>query len=105
MDIFQNDVLTVKRAGVIVSSIPPFGAQVDLMSQVEASYYGGTEPYFRYTIYSHGVYAVQQEDLLVSTQQIDPKTSTYKQYRVINDPATEQFTDHVEIVADRYRGS
>lgn len=95
--------VTVKRGGQPVSTIPAFYVQIDNMSQQESAYYGGAAPYQRYAIYPLAVYDIRQEDLLVDTVNIDPKTGTYKQYRVINDP--EPFPDqHLEIVADRYRG-
>jgi hypothetical protein len=105
MGIFQNAVVTVKRGGSPVANIPPVSVQVDLLSQMESSYYGGSAPYMRYSIYTFGVYDIRQEDLLVDTVNIDPKTNTNKQYRVINDPDTEQFVSHVEIIADRVRGT
>lgn len=96
--------VTVKRGGSPVNTIPAFYVQIDNMSQQEASYFGGSAPYQRYAIYSLVVYDIRQEDLLVDTVNIDPKTSTYKQYRVINDP--EAFPDgHVEFVVDRVRGT
>ena len=95
--------VTVKRGGTAVASIPAFSVQIDNMSQQEASYYGGDAPYMRYAIYARMLYDVRQEDLLVDTVNIDPKTGAKKQYRVINDP--EAFPDlHMEIVADRVRG-
>jgi len=105
MGIFTNAHMTVKRGGTLVASIPAFPAQVDLMSQAEASYYGGASPYQRYAIYPAGTYDIRQEDLLIDALHTDPKTNQPKQYRVINDPATEQFLLHNEIVADRYRGT
>lgn len=105
MGIFNNSSMTVKRAGSLVTSIPAFSAQVDLMSQTEASYYSGAAPYMRYRVYTVGVYDIRQEDLLVDSEHIDPKTGTNKQYRVINDPDTELFLDHMELVVDRYRGT
>jgi len=105
MGIFNNSSMTVKRGGSLVTSIPAFSAQVDLMSQVEAAYYGGAAPYMRYSIYTVGVYDIRQEDLLIDSLHIDPKTNAPKQYRVVNDPDTELFQVHQEIVADRYRGT
>jgi hypothetical protein len=105
MGIFNNSLMTVKRAGSVITSIPAFPAQVDLMSQVEASYYGGAAPYQRYRIFTTGTYDIRQEDLLTDSLHIDPKTNAAKQYRVVNDPDTELFQTHNEIVADRYRGT
>jgi hypothetical protein len=105
MGIFQNATLAVTRKGASVAGIPPVRVQIDLMSQMEAAYYGGEQPYFRYNIFTVGVYPIEQADLLTDTKAIDPVTGTNKQYRVINDPATEQFLSHVEVVADRYRGT
>lgn len=105
MSIFNNSLMTVKRAGSLVTSIPAFPAQVDLMSQSEAAYYGGAAPFQRFSIHTTGTYDIRQEDLLIDLQHIDPKTNQPKQYRVINDPGTEQFLSHNEIVADRYRGT
>ena len=101
----SNDAyVTVKRGGSPVTSIPAFSVQIDNMSQAEAAYYGGAAPYQRYAIYLLAVYDLRQEDLLIDTKNIDPKTGTFKQYRIINDP--EPFPDlHMEIVADRYRGT
>ncbi len=105
MGIFNNAQMTVERGGSPVSSIPSFAAQVDLMSQQEAAYYGGAAPYQRYMIYTVGTYDIRQGDALIDALHIDPKRNALKQYRVINDPATELFQRHNEIVADLYRGT
>lgn len=96
--------VTVNRAKAPVAGIPAIPVQIDTMSQQEAAYYGGAAPYFRYNIFTHALYDIRYEDLLIDTVNIDPKTSTFKQYRVINDP--ESFFDqHMEIVADRIVGT
>lgn len=96
--------VTVKRGGKTVEAIPAFPVQIDNMSQQESAFYGGAAPYQRYSIYSTVIYDVRQEDLLVDTQNINPKTGALKQYRVINDP--EAFPDlHMEFVVDLYRGT
>ena len=97
-DIFVSS----KRAGsTVISSLY---LQLDNMSQVEAAYYGGAAPYFRYAAYALQNYDVRQGDLLVDLNNIDPKTSAHTQYRVINDP--EPFPDeHLELVVDRVRGN
>lgn len=96
--------VTVKRGGSAVTTIPAFHIQLDNMSQAEAAYYGGAAPYQRYAAYATVIYDLRQEDLLVDTKNIDPKTNVLKQYRVINDP--ESFPDtHMEMVVDRVRGT
>lgn len=95
--------VTVKRGGVAINTLPAFPVQIDNMSQQEAAYYGGAAPYQRYSIYSTVVYDIRQEDLLVDTLNINPKTGALKQYRVINDP--EAFPDlHMEFIVDLVRG-
>lgn len=96
--------VTVKRGGNVIATIPAFHVQIDTMSAGEAAYYGGEQPYFRYAMYPLVIYDLRQDDLLVDTKNIDPKTNALKQYRIINDP--EPFPDsHMEIIADRYRGT
>jgi hypothetical protein len=92
----------VKRAGTTIYS--NVYMQLDTMSQQEAAYYGGTEPYERFNAYALSLYDIRQTDLLVDRNNTDPKTSTNYQYRIINIP--EFFLDqHGEIVCDLIRGT
>ena len=94
--------VSAKRAGSVV--IASLYLQLDNMSQVEAAYYGGAAPYFRYSGYALQNYSILQGDLLTDLNNIDPKTSAHTLYRVINDP--EPFGDeHLEIVVDKIRGT
>lgn len=79
--------------------------QVDNMSMQEAAYYGGTEPYFRYYAFVNTTqYAFLYQDGLQDVSNIDPKTSTFTRYRIIND--AEPFPDnHYELVLDRMIGT
>jgi hypothetical protein len=96
--------MTVKRGGTPVSTIPPFYVQIDNMSMAEAAYYGGASPYQRFAMYTTAIYDLRQEDLLIDTKNIDPKTNTLTQYRVISQPET--FPDsHMELAADKVRGT
>lgn len=94
--------VSVARAGTtVISSVY---LQIDNMSPIEAAYYGGAAPYFRYEAYALANYDIRQGDLLVDLNNIDPKTSAHTQYRVVNDP--EQFPDeHTELIIDRVRGT
>lgn len=93
--------VTVKRNGSTLYS--NVYAQLDHMSVTEAAYYGGAAPYHRYEAYLLATIDVQQQDLLIDPNTIDPKTNAPTQYRVINHP--EAFPDnHMELVVDRVIG-
>ena len=91
------------RAGTQLTT-KPLRVQLDSMNPVEASYYGGAAPYFRYAGYIlSSPFDIRQQDLLVDVVNVDPKTQANKQYRIINDP--EWFPDgHYELVVDRSDG-
>jgi len=95
-------VVKVLRAGTVI--YPNVSMQKDNMSQQEAAYYGGAAPYQRYAMYPLANLTILQQDLLVDLHNADPKTDTFAQYRVINDP--EPFPDnHMELVVDKVRGT
>jgi hypothetical protein len=91
----------VERAGVL--EYLSVYLQIDHMEPIEASYYGGSAPYFRYEAYALAILDIRQSDLLVDLNNIDPKTGNKYQYRVVSDPET--FPDqHTEMVIDRMVG-
>lgn len=79
--------------------------QVDNMSPQEANWYQGTQPYFAYTGYINTTYyAMQYQDLLIDTLNIDSKTGTNTHYRIIGD--VETFPDnHMEMPLGRVVGT
>lgn len=92
----------VQRAGV--QKYASIYAQLDNLSQQEASYFGGAAPYERFDFYTLGNYDIRQFDLLINLNDIDPLTTAYFQYRVISIP--EPFPDnHIELIVDIYRGN
>ena len=92
----------VLRSGVQI--YPKVAMRIDNMSDVEASYYGGSAPYMRNRCYTLAIYDIHQEDQCIDLVNTDSKTkSGYREYRVINIP--EVFLNgSLEIVADRVRG-
>jgi hypothetical protein len=96
------DVNQTRHGAAIASDIP---LQLDLMSQQEASFYGGAAPYFRY----HGAIQnttgldMRPKDLLTNPDAIDPDTSAPPMYRIVT---SQYFPDvHWELVLDRARGT
>lgn len=82
--------------------------QLDTMSQQEANYYQGSQPYFRFNAYIYQNIDLEFQDMLVDTVNLEPKTlppnTRTKQYRVINQPET--FPDgHIQCDLDRYLGN
>ncbi len=99
--------VNITRAGIQVNA-NPLKVQLDLMSQTEARAYGGAEagegPYFRYWCDLQSLLPLVQGDLLTDTTNIDPKTDTYKKYRIIGDPEPFPLDYHTEFVVDRVIG-
>jgi hypothetical protein len=94
----------VMRAGVQVAGATNVYVQLDNMSQQESAFYGGAAPYQRFQAYTLVTLDMRQSDLLIDLNNIDPKTNTNTQYRVINIP--EFYPDgHGEIVCDLMRGT
>lgn len=79
--------------------------QLDNMNISEAAYYGGAQPYFRYSGYINTtLYPFQYQDGLQDVANIDPRTGVLTRYRVISDP--EPFPDnHYELALDRMVGT
>jgi len=98
LDIFVQ----IRRAGVQVQA--KVAVQLDDMSVQEASYYGGVADYQRYNGYVLANMDIRQGDLLIDLSNVDPRTGSLTQYRVVE--SSEQFPDqHTELVCDLVRGT
>lgn len=95
----------VERAGVQVYNLTNLYIQLDNMSVQESSYYGGAQPYERFQAYTLAIYDIQQFDLLIDNTNINPKTKTNYQYRVISIPEPFPLDTHMELVVDLIRGT
>ncbi len=100
----KDIVVNVQRVNASVPVINNVSLQLDNLPTSEVLYYEGVAPVERFTAYSQlGIYDIRQTDLLIDTVNIDPKTATNYQYRVVTIP--ESFPDqHMELVCDLYRG-
>ncbi|SRR6266568_1854659 len=95
-------VVQSRHSATVAPGIP---LQIELMSQQEASFYGGAAPYFRY----HGMVQnvtgldIRPKDLLTDPATIDPDTSAAPMYRVVT---SQYYPDvHWELVLDKARGT
>lgn len=98
----DTHVVQSRHGATIAASIP---LQIDLMSQQEASFYGGAAPYFRYRGMVQNVTGlnIRPKDLLTDPASIDPDTNAAPMYRVVT---AQCFPDvHWELVLDRARGT
>lgn len=80
--------------------------QLDLMSEAEAAYYGGSQPYFRY----HGFVNTRQynflyRDLLIDVDNADPLTNGNAQYRIINHPKDSTLSGYRRFALDKVVGT
>jgi hypothetical protein len=101
---YPNVTMRVTRAGV--QTYASLAMQLETMSQQQAAYWGGAEPYFRFLGILDGLFDIRPRDLGTDLANTDPETGANKQYRVINTPDDDLFVDgHMELVLDRVRGT
>jgi len=83
----RDIVVNVQRVNALTPAINNVSLQLDNLPLSEVLYYDGVAPVERFTAYAQmGTYDIRQTDLLTDTVNIDPKTSTNYQYRVVSIP-------------------
>jgi hypothetical protein len=84
--------------------------QVAHMDAKEAAEYKGADPHFTYHMYTRLLPTgdptlVQQRDLVVDQQVIDPLTGKPRQFRIISDPQMKQLMMSWQWIAIKPRGT
>lgn len=100
-------IINTQRNGSYVPGLQGITLQIENASMQESASMGGTSPFMNYNAYAQGPYNFQEGDLLVDTQNTEPRSNPsggrYRTYRILNDP--EKFgLDHTELFIERLIG-